>query len=147
MNTKDMTLDNLDDMTLVQLKELAKKLEIKSISKYKKNELIQIINEYKNKDMIDNNKEIEKKETEKKEIKSEQKQSVNKQETKVYENRTQRYNQNHNRNSYNNSYNVKEVDEAKIVDEFNTSKDDEVMGVLEILPDGFGFLRGPNYLS
>lgn len=56
-----MTLDNLDDMTLVQLKELAKKLEIKSISKYKKNELIQIINEYKNKDMIDNNKEIEKK--------------------------------------------------------------------------------------
>lgn len=66
MNTKDMTLDNLDDMTLVQLKELAKKLEIKSISKYKKNELIQIINEYKNKDMIDNNKEIEKKETEKK---------------------------------------------------------------------------------
>ena len=147
MNTKDMTLDNLDDMTLVQLKELAKKLEIKSISKYKKNELIQIINEYKNKDMIDNNKEIEKKETERKEIKSEQKQSVNKQETKVYENRTQRYNQNHNRNSYNNSYNVKEVDEAKIVDEFNTSKDDEVMGVLEILPDGFGFLRGPNYLS
>lgn len=143
MNTKDMTLDNLNDMTLVQLKELAKKLEIKSISKYKKNELIQIINEYKNKDMIDNNKEIEKKETEKKEIKSEQKQSVNKQEPKVYENRTQRYNQNYNRNSYN----VKEVDEAKIVDEFNTSKDDEVMGVLEILPDGFGFLRGPNYLS
>lgn len=139
MNTKDMTLDNLNDMTLVQLKELAKQLEIKSISKYKKNELIQIINEYKNKNMIDNNKETEKKE----EIKSEQKQSVNKQETKVYENRTQRYNQNYNRNSYN----VKEVDEAKIVDEFNTSKDDEVMGVLEILPDGFGFLRGPNYLS
>ncbi|WP_250674560.1 transcription termination factor Rho [Paeniclostridium ghonii] len=126
-------------MTLMQLKELAKKLEIKSISKYKKNELIQIINEYKNKNMIDNNKQIEKKE----EIKSEQKQSVNKQETKVYENRTQRYNQNYNRNSYN----VKEVNEAKIVDEFNTSKDDEVMGVLEILPDGFGFLRGPNYLS
>lgn len=139
MNTKDITLDNLNDMTLMQLKELAKKLEIKSISKYKKNELIQIINEYKNKNMIDNNKQIEKKE----EIKSEQKQSVNKQETKVYENRTQRYNQNYNRNSYN----VKEVNEAKIVDEFNTSKDDEVMGVLEILPDGFGFLRGPNYLS
>src|SRR5699024_9063679 len=39
------------------------------------------------------------------------------------------------------------VEESKIVDEFNTSKDDEVMGVLEILPDGFGFLRGSNYLS
>ena len=132
MNTKDIVLENLNDMTLVELKEVAKKLEIKSISKYKKNELIDKINEYKNKNIIDN-----KKETEKKEIKSEYKQGINKQ-----DNKTQRYNQNRN-----NSYTIKEVDEAKIVDEFNTSKDDEVMGVLEILPDGFGFLRGPNYLS
>ena len=44
-------------------------------------------------------------------------------------------------------YTPKVVEESKIVDEFNTSKDDEVMGVLEILPDGFGFLRGSNYLS
>ena len=42
-------------------------------------------------------------------------------------------------------YTPKVVEESKIVDEFNTSKDDEVMGVLEILPDGFGFLRGSNY--
>ena len=35
-------------------------------------------------------------------------------------------------------YTPKVVEESKIVDEFNTSKDDEVMGVLEILPDGFG---------
>lgn len=139
MNIKNMNLDNLKDMTLVQLKELAKELGIKSISKYKKNELIQIISEYKNKNMIDNNKEAEKQE----EIKSEQKPSVNKPENKTYENRNQRHNQSFSRNSYS----VKEVDEAKIVDEFNTSKDDEVMGVLEILPDGFGFLRGPNYLS
>ena len=45
------------------------------------------------------------------------------------------------------SYTPKVVEESKILDEFNTSKDDEVMGVLEILPDGFGFLRGSNYLS
>ena len=29
----------------------------------------------------------------------------------------------------------KQVDESKIVDEFNTSKEDEVVGVLEILPN------------
>ena len=40
MNLKDINLEELNDMTLVQLKELAKELEIKSISKYKKNELI-----------------------------------------------------------------------------------------------------------
>ncbi|MFQ9309476.1 MAG: transcription termination factor Rho [Paraclostridium sordellii] len=147
LNIKDINLENLNDMTLVQLKELGKELEIKSLSKYKKNELIEIISEKKSKDMIDNKKENEK------EIKSEQKQSLdkqeNKQENKTFENRNHenkqaRYNHQSNNKS---SYNVKEVDEAKIVDEFNTSKDDEVMGVLEILPDGFGFLRGPNYLS
>ncbi|CEQ25597.1 transcription termination factor Rho [[Clostridium] sordellii] len=147
MNIKDINLENLNDMTLVQLKELGKELGIKSLSKYKKNELIEIISEKKSKDMIDNKKENEK------EIKSEQKQSLdkqeNKQENKTFENRNHenkqaRYNHQINNKS---SYNIKEVDEAKIVDEFNTSKDDEVMGVLEILPDGFGFLRGPNYLS
>ena len=51
---------------------------------------------------------------------------------------------NNNNKSY---YTPKIVEESKIIDEFNTSKDDEVMGVLEILPDGFGFLRGSNYLS
>ncbi|WP_057549831.1 transcription termination factor Rho [Paraclostridium sordellii] len=147
LNIKDINLENLNDMTLVQLKELGKELGIKSLSKYKKNELIEIISEKKSKDMIDNKKENEK------EIKSEQKQSLdkqeNKQENKTFENRNHenkqaRYNHQINNKS---SYNIKEVDEAKIVDEFNTSKDDEVMGVLEILPDGFGFLRGPNYLS
>ena len=51
------------------------------------------------------------------------------------------------RNNNKNYYMPKQVDESKIVDEFNTSKEDEVVGVLEILPDGFGFLRGSNYLS
>ena len=46
-----------------------------------------------------------------------------------------------------NNYAPKVVDESETVDEFNTSKEDEVMGVLEILPDGFGFLRCKNYLT
>ncbi|MGM9533772.1 MAG: transcription termination factor Rho [Intestinibacter sp.] len=50
-------------------------------------------------------------------------------------------------NNVKGNYTPKVVEESKIINEFNTSKDDEVVGVLEILPDGFGFLRGSNYLS
>ena len=59
MNLKDINLEELNDMTLVQLKELAKELDIKSISKYKKNELIDLIKNYKDKDTIDNKKDTE----------------------------------------------------------------------------------------
>ena len=135
MNLKDINLEELNDMTLVQLKELAKELDIKSISKYKKNELIDLIKNYKDKDTIDNKKDTEA-----------QKPKEDKFEHIQNDNRGQNQ-RNYNNYSSKNNYTVKEVNEAKIVDEFNTSKDDEVMGVLEILPDGFGFLRGPNYLS
>ncbi|WP_331681725.1 transcription termination factor Rho [Romboutsia sp.] len=190
MSLDEITLDELSNKTLLQLKDTAKELGIKSISKYKKNELIEIINEnYKKSN-------VEKEVINKKEDVKEEKKSVsdnrlierkyvdprhvdNKQENKTYvkpyekrdadnqnnsrtnENRYQRnenrYQRNENRvssidngNSRNNNknyYTPKAVDESKIVDEFNTSKEDEVMGVLEILPDGFGFLRGSNYLS
>ena len=50
-------------------------------------------------------------------------------------------------NNIKGNYTPKVVEESKIINEFNTSKEDEVIGVLEILPDGFGFLRGSNYLS
>ncbi|WP_253288704.1 transcription termination factor Rho [Intestinibacter bartlettii] len=50
-------------------------------------------------------------------------------------------------NNIKGNYTPKVVEESKIINEFNTSKEDEVVGVLEILPDGFGFLRGSNYLS
>jgi transcription termination factor Rho len=64
------------------------------------------------------------------------------------QNRTNYYTRNSANNNYNNNTNYqKQVDESKIIDEFNSSKDDEAEGVLEILQEGFGFLRGPNYLS
>lgn len=199
LSLDEITLDELSNKTLPRLKDIAKELGIKSISKYKKNELIEIINE----NFKSNN--VEKEVTNKKEYVKEEKKSVsdnrsierkyvdprrvdNKQENKTYvkpyekrdtdnqnnsrtnENRYPRTNENRyqrndsrqqsyenrgssidNGNSRNNNnknyYTPKVVDESKIVDEFNTSKDDEVMGVLEILPDGFGFLRGSNYLS
>ena len=196
MSLDDITLDGLSGKTLTQLKDIAKELGIKSISKYKKNELIEVITENLNKKSTPkqeiNKKEREEKKEDVKEEKinnsynnrnREQRNFDNRQENRTYvrpyekkelnsnnehnsytsdnkysRNNENRYQKNENRtssiengnsrnNNYKNNYSPKVVDESKIVDEFNTSKDDEVMGVLEILPDGFGFLRGSNYLS
>lgn len=196
LSLDDITLDELSGKTLTQLKDIAKELGIKSISKYKKNELIEVITENLNKKSTSkqeiNKKEREEKKEDVKEEKinnsynnrnREQRSFDNRQENRTYvkpyekkepnsnnehnsytsdnkysRNNENRYQKNENRtssiengnsrnNNYKNNYSPKVVDESKIVDEFNTSKDDEVMGVLEILPDGFGFLRGSNYLS
>ena len=163
MSIDNITLDKLSNMTLAELKEKAKELGIKSISKYKKSELVEVISEnYKsnvNKVETNTQEAVQVDKVENKVL--ENKQLNNKSYVKPYErresdNKYQRNTDNRNqsidnrnlRNNMNkNTYAPKVVDESKIVDEFNTSKEDEVMGVLEILPDGFGFLRGSNYLS
>ncbi len=161
----NITIEELSNKTLTQLRDIAKELDIKSISKHKKGELIEIIKENLGQDTNINNKENESKsdniynkitnkencdtdvKSQKTYIKPYSKVDGNERYPRVQGN-DDRQSRNYNSN-YNNRtpYTPKVVDESKIVDEFNTSKDDEVMGVLEILPDGFGFLRGSNYLS
>lgn len=158
MNLDQIALDELGSKTLNQLRDIAKEIGIKSVSKYKKNELIELINEN-----IKKEESIEIKINTVQEKKIEKNENVeNKSYVKPYEKRNtdrnteNRYQRNENKSSNTEYVNVRNnkgyytpkiVEESKIVDEFNTSKDDEVMGVLEILPDGFGFLRGSNYLS
>jgi len=161
----NITIEELSNKTLTQLRDIAKELDIKSISKHKKGELIEVIKENLGQDTNINNKENESKsdniynkitnkencdtdvKSQKTYIKPYSKVDGNERYPRVQGN-DDRQSRNYNSN-YNNKtpYTPKVVDESKIVDEFNTSKDDEVMGVLEILPDGFGFLRGSNYLS
>ncbi|MBU5337060.1 transcription termination factor Rho [Intestinibacter bartlettii] len=210
MNTENINLNDLNNQTLAQLREIAKEMNIKSVTKYKKAELIDKIKENVNKpngsdsDKLkqDNKKiqsieDMDKKYSVKKEEKHTQiddsnigstenvRQTTFKSENNKnnkYENRNytkgnvqlntnsqRNYNKfqkcdnkqqnNDNKPSNNNdikiqknnnikgNYTPKVVEESKIINEFNTSKEDEVVGVLEILPDGFGFLRGSNYLS
>lgn len=209
MNIENINLNELSSMNLTQLRELAKVLGIKSITKYKKAELIEKIkdniNQSKNnekntlkkedqgkKDNINDMKKIEKSIDDEDNIVVDDntqdnvdnlKQTTYKSENKnnKYENRNytknsitnntnnqRNYNKfqkndknidnksinndikiqkNNNINNQKGTYIPKVVEESKIINEFNTSKEDEVMGVLEILPDGFGFLRGSNYLS
>ena len=45
MNTENINLNDLNNQTLAQLREIAKELNIKSVTKYKKAELIDKINE------------------------------------------------------------------------------------------------------
>ena len=82
-------MENLEELTLTELKEIAKEKEIKNISKLKKEELIELLS---NNSKTDNSEEI-----------------------------NERY---------------------KITNE----GDFIVEGILEVLPDGYGFLRGDNYL-
>lgn len=158
MNLDQITPNELSSKTLTQLKDIAKEAGIKSVSKYKKNELVELISKTIKKEQV-----IEEKVSTLPEKKIEKQTNVeNKSYVKSYEkkttdkttdNRHQRHENKSSNTDYVNArnnkgyYTPKVVDESKIVDEFNTSKDDEVMGVLEILPDGFGFLRGSNYLS
>ena len=77
---------NLEELSLAELKEIAKEKEIKNISKLKKDELIEVLSENDNKET-----------------------------------------------------NTEELNERyKITSEGDTI----VEGILEVLPDGYGFLRG-----
>ena len=95
---------NFEQLTLTELKELAKENNIKNISKLKKDELITVLNQILG----------EGTNTEKKEKKE---------------------------NHY-------DKNGDPIVDYKLTNEGDEIVeGILDILPDGYGFLRGENFLS
>ena len=101
---------DLNEMTLTELKELAKQNNIKNISKLKKEELIIVL-----KQVVKNDNNEIKDNNDSENIKVER-----------------QYDENGN----------------SIVDYKLTNDGDSIVeGILEILPDGYGFLRGDNYLS
>ena len=108
-------MEELESLSLVDLKNLAKAKGISNISKLKKSELIEKILENYN---------------ESKENKSEK---VIEQSSKIEE-----IDSNAESNDTTNSDNKYKL---------NSENDEYCQGVLEILPDGYGFLRGDNYLS
>ena len=90
---------NFEEMSINDLKQLAKEKGLKNISKLKKNELIEML-----KEDDSNNEEIKR---------------------------------------MDNLQNNEEDSGYKITNEGDTISE----GILEVMPDGFGFLRGDNYLS
>ena len=110
-------MSELENMTLLELRNFAKEQNIKNISKLKKEELIILL------------KQIQKTS----EPKQEETQPVIKERKEV------KYDENDDEQI--------EVNES-IIDYKVTNDDDQIVeGILEVLPDGYGFLRGDNYLS
>ena len=97
----------LDSLSLIDLKNLAKDKGIPNYSKLKKSELIEKI--------LENYNQKNEEETISKKL-TEEKAEINKEESS---------------NEY----------------KLNSQDDEYVEGILELLPDGYGFLRGDNYLS
>ena len=107
-------MSELENMTLLELRNFAKEQNIRNISKLKKDELIALL-----KQVAETSKPQEKLVEEKEEI---------------------RYDKN----------DEEQFEEAgeSVIDYKVTNEDDEIVeGILEVLPDGYGFLRGDNYLS
>jgi len=101
-------MTNLEEKTLAELKELAKENNIKNISKLKKEDLIEVLNQVLNNNTKERNEEG-----------------------------IALGNANNNNSSY------QELSGYKLTNE----GDEIVEGILDVLPDGYGFLRGENYLS
>ncbi len=112
---------NLEEMTLTQLKKLAKEHNIKNISKLKKDELVAMLTQIL-------------KETEENEVKVEEK-NLKEDDIESFVEKEpveRRYDENG----------------EPIIDYKLTNEGDEIVeGILDILPDGYGFLRGDNFLS
>ena len=108
---------NYEDYTLVELRQLAKQKGEKNVSKLKREELYKIL-ESKNDDVL----EVEK------ENLSENKIDV--------------------QDSKQDISNEEDVIETRMEEGYTLTSNDRIAeGILEILPDGYGFLRGENYLS
>ena len=112
---------NLEEMTLVELRQMAKEQGFKNVSKLKKEELIETLSNLNALDKTKSGAEVQNK-------------SEEHENKKFYPNLRE------------------EFDEGPVLEAGKgyklTSEDDRIVeGVLEILPDGYGFLRGENYLS
>lgn len=115
---------NLEEMNLLTLKKIAKECNIKNISKLKKEELIDILKQ------------------------------ISLPEAYLQED-SEDYSKSSKSNNENNETNDKETVEKqydengnRIIDYKLTNEGDEIVeGILDILPDGYGFLRGENFLS
>lgn len=136
-----MINDELESMTLIALKEIAKKMEIKNVYKYKKSELINLIREKRNISIEKNGVVLREKISPKKNTAVEEK---SKQE-EIDNNK--KSNPEIKTVSRNNVSNVSKEDKNEKFKEM-VHDSDSAKGVLELVENNnFGFLRGKNYLT
>ena len=115
-------MTNLENLTLLELKKLAKENNIRNISKLKKEELIEVFKSLQNsnceEDEEDENYDIEDEDIVEPETKIDPKSSED-----------------------------ETLEDGAVTYQVNNEEDEIIEGLLEVLPDGYGFLRGNNYFS
>ena len=104
-------MNNFENMTLIELKNIAKEKNIKNISKLKKEELITMLNDLE-KNTLNKTKELRYDSDDKDQLEE-----------------------------------FNEVEDSSVEYKVTNNEDKIIEGILEVLPDGYGFLRGENYLS
>ena len=115
-------MSELEKMTLTELKKLAKDNNIRNISKLKKEELIDILGQIHG--------------TEESTIENSEVNDINQSEKfKKYD------------AADDEAESEEQVEESVISYQVNNEEDEIIEGILEVLPDGYGFLRGDNFLS
>lgn len=118
---------DLDNLTLLELKKLAKENNIRNISKLKKEELIEVLkslqnNNFHNEENVEDDNYFEEEDS----IEME---------------------------DLNSAYEIKDSEieslneDSTVAYQVNNEEDKIIQGILEVLPEGYGFLRGDNYLS
>ena len=121
-------MSELENMTLIELKKLAKENNIRNISKLKKEELIDILSKVsgngKEQTYLTPKNMEEKRESEEKTVEIEKK----------YDSADDEAEEN-------------QLEESIISYQVNNEEDEIVEGILDVLTDGYGFLRGENFLS
>ena len=155
---------DFDKYTLVELRQKAKELKIKNVSKLKREELCKLLSEQLNsqkldQDIVDNtnnvninqidnnkvsNSNVDNQNNSKEARASANSQSKNKEARASADSQSNNEESKVTADSQNNNNG-----ETRVVGGYTlTSSNDSIAeGVLEILPDGYGFLRGQNYLS
>ena len=118
-------MPELESLTLLELKKLAKENNIRNISKLKKEELIEVLRSIQNNNFED----IE-----------EDEDIIDEEEFEEEVEKPRRYDAS--------DEEVEKLEEQNAVAyQVNNEEDEIIEGILEVLPDGYGFLRGDNYLS
>ncbi|AQM60461.1 MULTISPECIES: transcription termination factor Rho [Clostridium] len=148
-----MTKEVYESMTLAKLKEIAKELEIKNISKYKKSELIdEILNKKVN--TIEKDGVILKEKISPKTRENNSYSNYSNNQNNNYNNSNNNYNNqnnnnyNNSNNNYNNQNNYQNSNRNNNQGERNLSSAETISGILQIQENNsFGFLRGKNCLS
>ena len=113
-------MSELEHKTLMELKQMAKENNIKNISKLKKEELINILEQ----------------------INQKSENNIIEENTNNFENKKYDY-----ADEDSEEENELGVAESEISYQINNEEDEIIEGILDVLPDGYGFLREDNFLS